>query len=150
MFLSETVEFIVEQINSDVFKEGINNLSKFLGYDGSILVQYKTAYTTKFFKGDLKIEQLDAFFNEIENKYKNSEVTPPFKLNHYKSIKKQSGYLERIVYFMNSLHNNKRFTPIYRSSANHIKYVIDNDLEFNTNFDAIIDKLNTNSNYLKL
>lgn len=128
-YVRKTVEFIVEQINSDVFKEGINNLSKFLGYDGSILVQYKTAYTTKFFKGDLKIEQLDAFFNEIENKYKNSEVTPPFKLNHYKSIKKQSGYLERIVYFMNSLHNNKRFTPIYRSSANHIKYVIDNDLD---------------------
>lgn len=128
-YVRKTVEFIVEQINSDVFKEGINNLSKFLGYDGSILVQYKTAYTTKFFKGDLKIDQLDSFFNEIEEKYKKSEVTPPFKLNHYKSLKKQSGYIERIVYFMNSLHNNGRFTPIYRSSANHIKYVIDNDLD---------------------
>ncbi len=128
-YVRKTVEFIVEQINSDVFKEGINNLSKFLGYDGSILVQYKTAYTTKFFKGDLTIEQLDSFFNEIEGKYQNSSVTPPFKLNHYKYLKKQSGYVERIVYFMNSLHNNGRFTPIYRSSANHIKYVIDNDLD---------------------
>jgi energy-coupling factor transporter ATP-binding protein EcfA2 len=128
-YVRKTVEFIVEQINSDLFKEGINNLSKFLGYDGSILVQYKTTYTKRFFKGDLTLDQLDSFFNEIEEKYKKSDTIPPFKLNHYKSIKKQSGYLERIVYFMNSLHNNKRFTPIYRSSAKHIKYFIDNDLD---------------------
>ncbi|MCH2231661.1 MAG: AAA family ATPase [Crocinitomicaceae bacterium] len=128
-YVRKTVEFIVEQINSDVFKEGINNLSKFLGYDGSIMVQYKTAYTTKFFKGDLTIDQLDSFFNEIEEKYKKSDVVPPFKLNHFNSLKKQSGYIERIVYFMNSLHNNNRFTPIYRSSANHINYLIDNDLD---------------------
>ena len=31
-----------------------------------------------------------------------------------------------------------------------VTHVIDNDLEFNTDFDAIIDKLNRNSNYLKL
>lgn len=128
-YVRKTVEFIVEQINSDVFKEGVNNLSKFLGYDGSIMVQYKTAYTTKFFKGNLKIEQLDAFFNEIEDKYIRSIATPPFKLNYYKSLRKQSGYIERIVHFMNSLHYKGRFTPIYRSSANYINYLIDNDLD---------------------
>lgn len=128
-YVRKTVEFIVEQINSDVFKEGVNNLSKFLGYDGSILVQYKTAYTTKFFKGDLTKELLDSFFNEIEAKYREKDSLPPFKLNHYKSLSKQSGYIEKIVYFMNSLHNNARFSPIYRSSANHIKYLIDNDLD---------------------
>ena len=31
-----------------------------------------------------------------------------------------------------------------------VAHVIDNDLEFNTNFDAIIDKLNKDSNYLEL
>lgn len=128
-YVRKTVEFIVEQINSDVFKDGINKLSKFLGYDGSIMVQYKTAYTTKFFNGKVGVEEIDLFFNEIENQYKNSENTPPFKLNHYKSIKKQSGQLERIVYFMNSLHNNKRFSSIYQSSAKHIDYLINNDLD---------------------
>ena len=142
-YVRKTVEFIVEQINSDVFKEGVNNLSKFLGYDGSILVQYKTAYTTRFFKGDLTKDRLDSFFNEIEEKYKISDTIPPFKLNYYKSLSENKGYIEDIVSFMNSLYHTDRFTPIYRSSANHIKYFIDNDSDhkFLKEEYALIDEL---------
>ncbi|WP_435260963.1 AAA family ATPase [Tenacibaculum sp. nBUS_03] len=127
-YVRRTVAFIVEQINSDVFKEGIGNLSKFLGYDGGILVQYKTAYTPKFFKGVTTSSLLDSFFMEIDQQYKISGKQPPFKLNHYKSIKKQSGQIEKIVDFMNYLFTNKRLSKAVKgSSSRYIQYRIDDD-----------------------
>jgi len=50
-----------------------------------------------------------------------------------------SGYSTRYFWDMRAFNLEKQVT-----------HVIDNDLEFNTNFDAIIGKLNRNSNYLKL
>ena len=128
-YVRKTVEFIVEQLNSEVFKEGITNLSKFLGFNGSVEVRYSTIYTKKFYTGNLKKEELEDYFYKIDEQYKNSTITPPFKLNYFKSITKEDGELDRLVFFINTLFKTDRLIPVYRSTKKELSYRVDNNLE---------------------
>lgn len=126
-YVRKTVEFIVEQVESFAFKDGLKRLTKFLELEQSIKVSFTTTYTKKFYKEDLQKRELDEYFNEIEKKYKESESIAPFKLNHYHSLVKEEGLVEDICEFMRSMVKNKRLEHIYRSTAKNLSYDIIDD-----------------------
>lgn len=95
-YVKKTVEFIVNQINSDIFKVGITKTGQFLGVSKSIDIIFQTINTSLFFKGDLDIYKLENYFKRIQNDYKSSERIPPFKLNHYLSISENKELLQRV------------------------------------------------------
>ncbi|MBW4361055.1 AAA family ATPase [Flavobacterium taihuense] len=124
-YVRKTVEFIVTQINSDVFKKGIAKTGDFLGISKSIDILFYTLNTPLFFRGELDVKQFENYFNDIQIKYKDSERIPPFKLNHYLSISKDEILLNKIISFCNNLYSkNKLEKKQDRSSARKIKYNI--------------------------
>lgn len=126
-YVRKTVEFVVEQIDSSVFKEGLNSITNFLGLSNSINIVFFTIYSTKFFTGHLQEAELNDFFKEIDEQYKNSETIAPFKLSQYKNLKNQEGLIKELCFFINGLVQNGRLEPIYRSSKKKLKYNIIDD-----------------------
>jgi predicted ATP-dependent endonuclease of OLD family len=126
-YVRKTVEFVVEQIDSTVFKDGLNSITKFLGLSNSLNIIFYTIYTTRFYKGNLQQEDLDNYFSEIEEKYKFSETIAPFKVNRYNTLKKQDGLIEELCIFVNKLYINDKLGHINKSSKKKIIYnIIDN------------------------
>ena len=129
-YVRKTIEFVVNQISSDTFRQGLLRLTNFLELPGKIEVSYNTANTKTFFTGKVSLQILDNFFQQIDDKYKKSEVTPPFKLNHYKSIKKQDETtLVKLVEYMNTLVLTNKLHHNPRSSIKTIKYDISKKLD---------------------
>ena len=127
-YTRKTIEFIVEQVDSLAFTNGMEKLTEFLGLKNSIIVTFNTAYTTHFYTPDIKKSDLDDYFGDIEEQYKKSETIAPFKLNYYNSIKKEKGLIESLCEFIRTLIREERLNHIDRSSVKKIIYdVIKND-----------------------
>lgn len=130
-YVRKTVEFIVSQINSDVFKKGIAKTGDFLGISKSIDILFYTLNTPFFFRGELNIKEFENYFNDIQIKYKDNDRIPPFKLNHYLSISKDEVLMNKIVSFCNNLYiGNKLEKKQDRSSARKIKYNIVDEIDY--------------------
>jgi predicted ATPase len=122
-YVRKTVEFVVDQIESKVFKEGLEKIADYLGLSKSISVIYYTTNTPKFFTGNLNKKTLDDYFAKIDKQYASKEQIAPFKLSNYKAIvKNDPKYIEQLCDFINSLIRNKRLYPVYNSSAKIIPY----------------------------
>ncbi|MRT17566.1 AAA family ATPase [Vitellibacter sp. q18] len=136
-YVRKTVEFVVEQIESQVFKDGLEKITDYLGLSKSINIIFYTSNTAKFFNGNLKKKELDSYFGEIKKNYANKEQSAPFKLNNYEVIvKKDSKYIEELCEFINSLVWDKRFYPHYndiyrRSSIKLLSYDITDEFSHN-------------------
>lgn len=127
-YTRKTIEFIVEQVDSFAFKNGMKKLTDFLGLKNSINVTFNTAYTTHFYTLDVKKSDFDNYFNDIEEHYKKSDTIPPFKLNYYNSIKNEKGLIENLCEFIKTLIRENRLNHINNSSVKKIIYdIIDND-----------------------
>lgn len=128
-YVRKTVEFIVEKINSDVFSSGILKTANFLGIDRSIDVLFYTLNTTFFFKGALDRAQLIKYFNQIDSTYKESGKKAPFKLDHFKALRKQNDdLLDKICKLANRLYDESRLTDNPRSSSKTLTYnVVDEE-----------------------
>ncbi|MCX7552119.1 AAA family ATPase [Xanthomarina sp. F2636L] len=129
-YVRKTVQFIVEKMSSDVFRDGIQRMTKFLEFNDSIIVSYKTVNTKIFFEGDLTKESFHKFYQDIKTKYENSNIAPPFKLNNYQSISKDSSLIDDLIKFINGLKSNNKLDDIYRSSAKHLNYDITAQVEY--------------------
>lgn len=122
-YVRKTVEFIVEKINSDAFSSGIVKTAKFLGINRSIDVLFYTLNTTIFFKGLLDKAELIKYFNKIDKTYKDSGKEAPFKLAHFKAIRKQGDdLLDKICMLANRLYEDGRLIDNPRSSAKTLTY----------------------------
>jgi predicted ATPase len=127
-YVRKTVEFIVQKINSEVFKSGVAKTANFLGINGSIDVLFYTSNTLTFFKGTLDSGQLVTYFNHIDKTYKESGKEPPFKLSHFKAIRKSdSDLLDRICKLANQLYAQGWLIDNPRSSSKTISYNIVDD-----------------------
>ncbi len=127
-YVRKTVEFIVEQINSEAFKKGLQKTANFLGINNSIDVLFYTQNTTTFFKGELDSKVLIHYFRNIEKTYKATGKTPPFKLNHFQSIETNTKLLSDIASFCNKLFEDNRLLDNYRSSSKTISYNVVDDI----------------------
>ncbi len=122
-YVRKTIEFVVDQIESKVFKEGLEKIADYLGLSKSISVIYYTTNTPKFFTGNLNKINLDDYFAKIDKQYAGKEQIAPFKLSNYKAIvKNDPKYIEQLCDFINSLIRYKRLYPVYNSSAKIIPY----------------------------
>lgn len=132
-YVRKTVEFIVNQINSEIFKVGINKTGDFLGINKSIDIVFTTLNTPLFFSGKLDVDGFKKFFESINEKYKNSEQIPPFKLNHYLTISKYPDLLESIVSLCKKFHEDGKLEKIKKgSSARFIKFNIVSENDYKT------------------
>ncbi len=129
-YVRKTVEFIVNQINSDVFKFGITKTGEFLGISKSIDIIFQTVNTSLFFKGDLDVYKLEDYFNRIQEAYKSTEKIPPFKLNHYLSISHNKELLQRICDLSMYLYGNGRLYKKDNSPGKIIKFNIVDEKEY--------------------
>lgn len=130
-YVRKTVEFIVNQIDSTAFNNGIKSITKFLGGERSVHVLFYTAYTTKFFHGDITIADLDDYFNPIIEKYKGPDSTAPFKATYYESMRKDSNHIQKLCDYVNMLKNTERLEHINRSSVKRIRYNIGDTGSYN-------------------
>lgn len=126
-YVRKTVEFIVDQIDSDAFNSGIRRITKFLGGERSVHVLFYTVYTTKFYHGSLNKSHLDAYFDPILEKYNAPDKTAPFKATHYEKMRMDEEYIEELCEFLNSLFEDERLEQIYRSSVKIVRYDIGNN-----------------------
>jgi predicted ATPase len=135
-YVRRTVEFIVEQFekresNKTGFIAALKRATDFLELENSIDIFYYTSNNSKFFKGDLTPEGLDAYFEPIREKYPKPEDNPPFKLNQYLKIKEDRKLLQSICDFCNNLVNEDKLEklPYKYSSIRKITYnLIEPDL----------------------
>lgn len=143
-YIKKTIDFVAMLSNSDSFLNGLNLITEtFIGEKKNICISYKTINTTKFFDGDLSLNKIDAFFNDIEKTYNEREKTPPFKLNYYKSIRsKNKEELQFSVDYCNNLVNDKKLVKINNSSAKLIKFNIANKTD--------LEKLKIHSGHLNI
>jgi predicted ATPase len=129
-YVRKTVEFIVQEHNSDAFRNGLAKATKFLGLDSAIEIFYYTSNTVKFFKADLTYEKLDNYFQEIKKEYPNPEDRAPYKLGQYLKLVEDKKLIEEICDFCNGLFKNNQLIKIDRSSAKKIEYNIIDDASF--------------------
>lgn len=128
-YVRRTVEFIVEQFekrgsNKTGFIAALKRATDFLELENSIDIFYYTSNNSKFFKGDLSPEGLDAYFEPIREKYPKPEDNPPFKLNQYLKIKEDRKLLQSICDYCNKLVNEDKLEklPYKYSSIRKITY----------------------------
>lgn len=122
-YVRRTVEFIVEQFekresNKTGFIAALKRATDFLELENSIDIFYNTSNNSKFFKGDLNPEGLDAYFEPIREKYPKPEDNPPFKLNQYLKIKEDRKLLQSICDYCNMLVNEDKLEKLpYKYSS---------------------------------
>lgn len=126
-YVRRTVEFIVEQFekkdsNKSGFISALQHATDFLELDNSIDIFYNTSNDTKFFRGDLTPQSLDAYFEPIREKYPKPEDNPPFKLNQYLKIREDRKLLQSICDFCNKLVNEDKLEKIPKKSLRKLKY----------------------------
>lgn len=107
-YVRRTIEFIVTQFekagsNKTGFQNALRKATDFLELDNSIEIFYRTYNNPIFFRGDLTPSRLDNFFKPIVDKYSGTGSIPPFKLNHYLKLKKDTDLIESICNFCNEL-----------------------------------------------
>lgn len=122
-YVRRTVEFIVEQFekrenNKTGFIDALKRATDFLELDNSIDIFYYTSNNSKFFRGDLTPEGIDAYFEPIRERYPKSEDNPPFKLNQYLKIKEDRKLLQIICDYCNRLVNEDKLEKLhYKGSS---------------------------------
>lgn len=122
-YVRRTVEFIVEQFekrenNKTGFIDALKRATDFLELDNSIDIFYYTSNNSKFFRGDLTPEGIDAYFEPIRERYPKSEDNPPFKLNQYLKIKVDRKLLQIICDYCNRLVNEDKLEKLhYKGSS---------------------------------
>lgn len=126
-YVRRTVEFIVEQFekrlgNKTGFIYALKRATDFLELDNSIDIFYNTSNNSKFFKGDLTPESLEAYFKPIREKYPKPEDNPPYKLNQYLKIKKDRRLLQLICDFCNKLVIEEKLEKLPNKSIRKITY----------------------------
>jgi hypothetical protein len=123
-YLKKTVDFISELSSSDSFLKGINLIATtFSGKDNKIRITYKTVNTAKFFKGKLKLSDLDTFFGDMEKRYLEKGKQAPFMLNRFKSLHSTSkGLLGEAVEYCNKLFSTGQLNDIRKSSIKILRY----------------------------
>ncbi len=136
-YVRRTVEYIVEQKDSSVFRRGLYKTTEFLGLAESLEIIYTTSNTKYFFRGDLNIERLQRYFKDIEVRYSEKPTRPPQKLEVFQKIADDFELLEEICHFINKLISSKRLESLDKRSTLNLKYDILNDYslkEFQSDF----------------
>lgn len=123
-YVRKTVEFIVEQKDSEIFRKGLTKATNFLGLSEAIEIYYTTSNTFKFFKGDLTPEKLQNYFLDIEARYLKKETDPPYKLRQYLKIEEDKELVFEICNYCNGLVNNNRLKDMSPSTVKKLSYNI--------------------------
>lgn len=128
-YVRRTVDYIISEKDSSAFRKGLSRITNFLGIHNSIEVYYTTINAPLFFKGDCSADVLEKYFNEIADRYKDSEY-PPQKLNNYLNIRKNNR-VKAVSDFCNKLYNEDRLEWIKKgSSVRKIVYNITDERSF--------------------
>jgi predicted ATPase len=117
-----TVDYIVENTNTDIFKKSVSKIANFLELDtDGIEISYKTKYTNRFWNGDLSPSNLEDFFFKIEVQYEEMQgKEPPFKLRYYRSLKSKS--FEQIENLCDYINKIARTDRLIDSHSNRSKF----------------------------
>lgn len=124
-YVRRTVDLIIKAIEKDYFKSGVKKLVEYIDASGSFIIQYQTINNNLFYSGNLTYKILEDYFFNIEETYQERQA--PYKLGHYKKLKKNKGFLIKIVDFVNRLANESRLNKINRSSAKSLEFDLLND-----------------------
>ena len=130
-YVRKTIEFIVQEFDSSVFRQGLINASEFLGLGKAIEIVYYTLNTNFFFqKAGLTPEMLNNYFTSIKETYDNSPTTAPFKLNTYLKLSENKELIKEICRFCNQLSEGERLIKIPNRVVKKIKYNIISETSF--------------------
>lgn len=124
-YIRKIVEYIVKDGRPEVFEKGLKKLTKFLELPDHIEVSFRTVNATTFFNGNLEKKTLDVFFKKIENKYKDSTVRPPLKLDYYNKLKQNGDSINDLIAFVNELVRKDRLIEISNGRTKILKYRVD-------------------------
>lgn len=122
--IKKTIDYVAKLSFSESFLNGIKLITEsFIGKNKTICISYKTVNYKKFYDGKLNIKSLDDFFKDIENRYKEKQKTPPFKLNSYNGLKSKEGNeLQIAVDYCNFLAKSSVLEKIESSSSKLLKF----------------------------
>ncbi len=124
-YIKKTIDYVSKLSFSESFLKGLNLITEtFVGENKTICISYKTVNYGKFYTGNLNIEILDEFFSDIEKRYFERQKTPPFKLNNYKALKKDTTLLQKAIDYCNFLVSNGILLKIDNSSSKLLKFNI--------------------------
>jgi predicted ATPase len=129
-YVRRTVKYIVEQKDSSVFMKGLHKTTEFLGLAESLEVIYTTSNTKYFFRGDLNVEKLQRYFEDIEVRYSEKPTRAPQKLGVFKKIANDIELLNQICQFINKLISSERLKSKDKKITMTLKYDILNNYSF--------------------
>jgi predicted ATPase len=129
-YVRRTVDYIVQEKDSNTFRSGLAKVTDFLGINKEIEVYYSTINGPMFFRGEATSAVFAKYFEDIEEKYKN-ESYPPQKLNVYQRIVKEPNHIQKLCDFINGLHEAGRLLWVRKgSSVRKISYNIIEEKSF--------------------
>lgn len=124
-YIRKIVEYIVKDGRPEVFEKGLKKLTNFLELPDHIEVSFRTINASIFFDGNLEKKTLDTFFKVIEDKYKDSPVRPPLKLDYYNKLKQEGERIKDLIAFVNELVRKDRLMNITNGRTKILKYRVD-------------------------
>ena len=122
-YVRRTVDLIAKAIEKDYFKKGIKKLVEYIDAPSSFIIQYKTSKTKDFFNGNLQVNDLVKYLDEIDKKYKNRQA--PYKLTHFKRLRKENS--QSLVNFVNKLSAKGLLTSKKNGSSKYLNLDLLND-----------------------
>lgn len=128
-FIGRVVEFVSKNIDSDFFITGIKKITKeFLNDESEPCITFYTQNTHRFFKEKIEAKEFYSYFDEIEKRYEEKNTIPPFKLNHYKNLKKNNPeILNKVVNLCTTLIKNKKLRGFHKKSFKAITFSLVNE-----------------------
>lgn len=126
-YVRRTVDLILKAHKREFFLAGVKKLLKYIDTANSFIIQYRTQSTSTFFTGHLTVAELDIYFNKVENLYVSKQA--PYKLGHYKRLKKGGAVLTQVIEFANTLVKNELLGKIDRSVSKQLNFDLLNSEE---------------------
>jgi energy-coupling factor transporter ATP-binding protein EcfA2 len=122
-FERRTVEFIINNMHLDSFKDALHRITDFLEIENTVRIIFQTKNTSKFFWGQLTKEEFHKYYENIRKKYRDRISEAPFKLNYYLSLlEKSPKIIDELVDFCNILSVSNRLKKIDRSVSKLLFY----------------------------
>lgn len=125
-YIRRSVEFIAKEKNRTGFLKNLKLLlNDFVGSYMEAYIVYYTKNTKKFFHVDVKPEDIDKHFLDMEDRYQKSKKQAPYALNFYYELRSsKEDVFQRICNLCIDRSEGKRLDNMKRSPSKGISYNI--------------------------
>ncbi len=121
-YVRKTIEFVVERMKDQSFKHGLKKITNYLELSEIVKIRYRTLNTSKFFWGETSKVSITDFFIDIKNRYDSKDTNPPYKLQHFLSIRDDQKLIDKIAEYCNELFSSERLQNIPNSPSKYLYF----------------------------